>query len=78
MECQSSIETHESVKNNFKYSCKSCDIKFTRKGILKNHEKTFHKYPCDQCGYISNLKHNLKYHINAKHKGFRYKCNQCD
>ena len=33
---------------------------------------------CKNCDYKTKHKHNLKVHMESKHKGIKYKCNQCE
>ena len=35
-------------------------------------------YPCNQCEFKANWKHNLKQHIEAIHQKITYSCDQCD
>ena len=36
------------------------------------------EYGCDQCGYKTKFKQNLKPHIKAKHDGIKFPCSVCD
>ena len=36
------------------------------------------RYHCDRCGYKTQLKKDLRKHIEGIHEGVRYPCNQCD
>ena len=33
---------------------------------------------CKNCDYKTKHKHNMKVHAESKHKGVKYKCNQCE
>ena len=55
-------------KKDEKYQCKLCDRRFHRKCLLKRHEEKIHqekKFPCDQCGKMSNSKDDLRKHQKA-------------
>ena len=36
------------------------------------------KWPCDQCDMVLTTKHNLNYHIAAKHGEKKIMCDKCD
>lgn len=75
-----------------KHTCILCDKKFNTKFSLDRHinaihfieTKTTSSFECDQCGYKTSLKANLKRHIK-KHDSFRvfrhnrpHKCSLCN
>ena len=35
-------------------------------------------YNCDKCGYKATKEGNLKKHVELKHEGFCYYCDQCE
>ena len=66
---------------------KECDIckKLVSKGNLGKHMQTMHghgrpaEFHCDQCGYKTNIKYNLKLHVTRVHEGsyHKKKCPHC-
>ena len=70
-------------KNDRHFPCCLCGKEYTSKGILKTHIQLKHQdivytYRCNQCEFVAKRKQDLKYHVESKHDGFRYGCNQCE
>ena len=51
------------------------DLEFNSDLQKLSNERTF---SCDECGYESKYKKDLKKHKLSKHKGFRVECDQCE
>lgn len=68
---------------NKKFSCKRCPNTYTTLGSLVRHIKGQHdnikEHACQLCGYASSRRHDLKYHMDTKHKmgEKRFKCEKC-
>ena len=61
-------------------TCKSCDyVSYHLSGFFQHrkihHESVSYQY-CDQCEY--KTKANLQRHVQAKHEGVKYPCDECD
>ena len=69
---------HDKVK---KYSCKSCDQRFTNQCALTRHRQSVHlmiMFECDQCDYKAKEKASVKTHKKAIHKGIKFPSKYCD
>ena len=85
------LEEHMAAKhdvNAIYYNCEKCDYKTVRKGNLGNHMKYKHTdlrdnqidetFFCEYCAFSTRYKQTLKAHVDSKHFGVKFNCNQCD
>ena len=47
-------------------------------GNKSDKKKKLEKFHCPECKKVCNSQQSLRYHKNAKHKGVKHLCNQCD
>lgn len=59
--------------------CNLCEKLFRSMGDLNIHKRLFHETEKSECSYckVKLKKHNLKGHIEAKHKLIKYNCSFC-
>jgi KRAB domain-containing zinc finger protein len=75
-----SLNVHMEKHKGMTFSCDQCDYTSNGKLHLRNHIKNMHikkpdACPWSECEFTSK---NLRQHINFKHKGINFPCEQCD
>ena len=69
---------HEKKK---RFSCNTCDLKFSTNSFLQKHIRTQHlgekNYHCLQCNEAFKYSSNLVQHTRTVHEGIKYKCELC-
>ena len=70
---------HNPKKAKEKFPCFTCDKMFTTERYAKSHMELVHgsKESCQYCG-DKYSKTFLKRHIKFMHKGFKFRCSECD
>ena len=67
------------MHSDVKYACNTCDKSFSRKDVLKKHEKThgptnFWCFPCDKTFKTGD---SLREHVQIAHEFVRFHCTNC-
>ena len=64
------------------HNCKYCDYRTAHSATLKIHIQSVHlkmtDYIREKCDKKFSQPSDLKTHVDSKHKGIRYSCDQCD
>ena len=76
-------QTKNKALSDFKeILCDECGFIAKFGGNLAEHRKKDHvnerSHKCSDCEYSSNVKCNLRQHVESKHSGVRYECQECE
>ena len=71
------------VTSEYTLDCDRCGKKYEKVCQLRLHKKLTHDkvedaYSCELCDFKTNLKSNLKYHVELKHLNKTFTCTVCD
>lgn len=85
------LEVHMAAKHDINatyLNCENCDYKTVIRGNLYNHMKYKHAdllvnqsdetFFCEYCAFSTRYKHTLKAHVDGKHFGVKFNCDQCN
>ena len=72
---QSLLRNHEEESINSAENFEQNFLQFPTKYEQTKEER---KYPCGECDYEALRAGNLKLHVQAIHRGIKYKCDKCD